>query len=810
VKKININSLFPLLALIILISALSRQMFNVPPIGKVLDPFAGAVRNGDAGNTDANLTLQGLGGLGGAVQVYFDSRKVPHIFAASDSDLYFAQGYITASMRLWQMDFLSYAAAGRLSEIFRDGFLDYDRTQRRIGLLHAAEATWRTIRSDTETDRALTAYARGVNAYIASLSYKEMPLEYKLLDYRPEPWTPVKTVLIMKYLGNTLTGYEEDFGMTQLMLAMGQQVFNRLYPDSAGPVTPEVPDVQKRFNPSLLHTPRPDYLDYSFMSLGTAIAPEGYNPHLGSNSWAVSGARTASGYPILCSDPHLNLSLPSIWMEMQLSSPLENVYGVSIPGVPAIIIGFNGSMAWGITNGADDVKDYYKLKLTPDYRKYELDGKWIDLVPVVEAIGRRDQSTFYDTVYYTIHGPIVSTRDYPHRQELVNFALRWELLRPTDEFLPFIRLNRACNYTDFKNAVRLNSCPALNFTFAGKDDTIAVAHMGALPVKWPGQGKFLLDGTKSTHLYTEYIPPDQLPQVVDPSCHYVVSANQHPTSTHYGYYYNGYYSEERANRIGRLLRSDSTFDIKKMEAIQLDNTNSFAVDALPVLMKRLAGAVLDERQQAAVEKLRQWNGEYSLHDEHARLFELWWRNIRDYTWDELKLFPFYAPTPHDYVLLDMIEHDPADSFFDRQGTSAREDAAAIVRSAFIDALDAYDSQRKERSVQWGVVNKAYLMHPTNIPAFSRMGLPSAGCPDAIDAVSAGWGPSWRMIVQLGERPVVVGVFAGGESGDPASGHYDDFVDAWNKGRYFPLNFYLSADEAAKQTAARWTLKSIAP
>ena len=806
-KRLNLNFLFPLLILVMLLVGLSQQMFRIPPLGKFLDPFTGIARNGDGPRSDAaDRTLNGMG-VHEAVQVRFDSREVPHIFAANTEDLYYAQGYVTASFRLWQMDFISYASAGRLSEIFKEGFLDYDRNQRRIGILESAKKALHLIEKDSETIKVLDAYTRGVNDYIRQLNYRTLPLEYKLLSYEPERWSNLKSVLVMKYIANTLSGYEEDVTLSNLMLTLGEDKFNRLYPDFPAPYTPVVEDQTARLNPAFMHIKKPDYLDYSFLMSGTTMEGSSYNPKLGSNSWAVSGKKTRSGHPMLCNDPHLNLSLPSIWLEMQLSTPEENVYGVSIPGTPAIIIGFNENIAWGITNGADDVKDWYKLKLSGDHHNYSLDGKWIGMDISVEEIGRRGQAPFYDTIYHTLQGPLVYDWSWSGQHpELKGYALKWELHKPSDEFLTFIRLNKAKNYAEYSDAIRHYSCPVQNFTFACKDNTIAINHRGGMELKQPGEGKFVLDGTKSEFVNTRYIPADSLPHMVNPACDYVVSANQHPTTPGYPYYYNGYYMESRANRIATLLQQDSLFDVQKMEAIQLDNVSSFAVDAVPVLKDLVDGGKLEEGGISALTAIAGWKGGYGAQDEQSRLFDLWWKNVRDYTWDEFERMPFYVKRPDDYVLLDLLRKDPLNDYFDRVDTKQRENARDIVTEAFREALISYAALKKNGSVRWADLNKVNITHLTNIPAFGRQGLPSAGTPLAINAMSSNWGPSWRMIVELGDKPVAYGVYAGGQSGNIGSSHYDDFIDTWNKGGYYRLNFYGSPGEAATQAANSWELR----
>ncbi len=802
--KINSRFVFPMLALVILIYALSTQMFGAPPFAKLLDPFTGAVQNDqDKYINKAQVNFKKIG-ITDSARVYFDERKVPHIYAKNSGDLYFLQGYVTASLRLWQMDFISYASAGRLAEIIdNEDILKYDRNQRRLGILEVSRESLKMMLKDSVTSSALKSYTKGVNAYIKRLSYKSMPVEYKLLGYTPEPWSELKTVLILKTLGNTLSGYEEDMPMSKIILALGQKKFNELFPDFISAITP-VMNNPIEANRQPLPIEAPPYLNYSFLTSANTISKSPYNPKLGSNSWAVAGNKTKSGFPILANDPHLNLSLPCIWLEMQLSCPGMNVYGVSIPGTPAIIIGFNENIAWGITNGADDVKDWYKMKITDDYKRYELDGKWRDLDYRTEKIKWRGHATITDTIYYTIYGPLVSTKGYPGNQpEFMNYALKWELLHPSNEFHSFIKLNQANNYNDYKQALTGYACPILNFTFACKDNTISIDHTGRMAIKKTGQGKFLLDGTVSEDNPAAYIPQDSLPHLLNPSTSYVLSANQHPTFPGYRYYYNGYFSETRANRINELLKDQTKFDIDKMKSIQLDNVNMLAREAIPILLKTINQPSLKPSQITKLQTLKSWGGYFDLKDEDARLFDLWFKNIKDYTWDEFKYPPLTAASPNDYVLLDLIQNNPGNEYFDIQGTQKNETATDIVTEAFLSAFDEYSAKANQPGDGWGNWNKINIVHIANIPSFSVMNLSSAGNPEAINAMSSNWGPSWRMIVELGNVPRAYGIYPGGQSGNPGSRYYDNFIRDWNQGKYYELHYYTSAAEALLHSTSTW-------
>jgi penicillin amidase len=401
----------------------------------------------------------------------------------------------------------------------------------------------------------------------------------------------------------------------------------------------------------------------------------------------------------------------------------------------------------------------------------------------------------------------VNNTSFPGKEpDMLNNALKWELHRPSNEMHTFIKLGRATNYEQYKDAIRNYGCPLQNFTFACKDNTIAINHQGSMAEKAQGDGTFIMDGTSSSHIYTKYIPQDSLPQLLNPACNYVLSANQHPTYSNYPYYYHGYYAETRANRIKQLLEKDSTFDAKSMEAIQLDDVNTFALDALPILKSRVHNERLNPQQQQIYDTLLNWKGTYTENDAYAKMYEMWWENIEDYTWDEFDSYQFYKRPPDDYVLLDLIKNDPASHYFDKQGTPKKEEAGDIITNSLITAITDFKDREKNQDMHWSAQHKVNILHLTNMIAFSKMQLPAAGHPTAINATSRSWGPSWRMIVELGDRPKAYGVYPGGQSGNIGSDNYDNFIDDWNKGNYYLLNFYMSADEAKANTANTLILK----
>jgi penicillin amidase len=732
------------------------------------------------------------------IEVFYDERDVPHVFAKNDHDMFFAQGYLTAKHRLWQMDFISYVSSGRLSEVFGEGYISYDRTQRRLGMLSSAKTTLKFIEENSETKIALDAYTAGVNQYIESLQYKNFPFEYKLMGYQPEPWTNLKSVLIMKYVANMLTIYEEDIAMSQMLLTIGEKEFRKLYPECSLPDDKKPAAILNTVDVNKL--PYKEYINYEFLSKKKSISPNNYNPRLGSNNWAINASKSKSGNPILCNDPHLNLSLPSIWYEIQLSSNTTNVYGVSIPGTIGVIIGFNNNIAWGVTNGSADVKDWYKLTLKSDYSQYLLHGKWQNINKSVEEIKIKDQSSFFDTVYSTIHGPILIDKHFNEIPHAKNLALKWSLHEPSNEFLTFIHLNKGKDYSDFKEAISHYQCPVQNFAFISSNNEIAIHHQGALYKKWNGQGRFILDGSKMDHLYKEKISATELPQSYNPSCGYVFSANNFPLYDTVSNYFNGYFTENRAIRIKNILDSKEKFSIEDMKQMQLDNINEIAELLLPEMLKNMDSEKIKEKKDVEIiSKLLKWDYRYLKSSTEAFFFENWLRNLEDLTWDELSVEPDYIKHPDPIILYSLIKNEKESKYFDILNTNKTEILKDVLLESFIITSQNYTSQK------WEDEHKINIEHLAKLNSFSDLGFTSDGHPDAINAISENWGPSWRMIVELGKRPNAFGIYAGGQSGNASSTHYDDFIDSWKKGQYYRLNYFINEAEAKKETKQQTTL-----
>ncbi len=786
----------------------------VPALGKFLDPFDGFWRNLETSTPTESITLD-LPGLHDKVTVVFDSLDIPHIFANNDEDLYLAQGYITATHRLWQMEFQTHAAAGRVSEITGEGkngvILNYDRGQRRLGMVYAAENTLQALGKNSKSVVMADRYSKGVNAYIASLEYETLPFEYKLLDYKPEPWTPLKCALLLKSMAQTLNMGHKDMQMTNALRLYNKAIVDVLYPDRD---TPEDPIVSKpggwKFA-SILSDTLPMALPEELIKLTNKLPDP--DPNTGSNNWAVSGAKTSTGSPMLCGDPHLNLNLPSIWYGIQLNAPGINCMGASLPGTPAVIIGFNDSIAWSLTNAQRDLVDWFRITYQDDSKeKYLMDGKWMNTKKVVEAFHVRDQQIFYDTVIYTHWGPVTYDESYHAEDNLKHYAFRWISHDGSDEFNTFFNLNRAENHGDYMAALDSYSAPAQNFVFASVSGDIAMRVQGKYPARRKDEGKFVLDGSHSVNGWQAFIPNEQNVMDKNPSRGFVSSANQFPVDETYPYYITATsYESYRNRRINDVLDSSSSITTQDMMALQNDNFNLKAAESLPLFFQYLDTTTFTKEEARAYAILRSWDFTNSTQSEGASYFEAWWTNIMTLAWDELNNEKIILSRPTSFNTIKLIRDKPDLSFFDIQGTQEKETARDVVRKAFtfgvediedwiIEHSDSSQSSHAVARPTWAEYKDSYITHLLRIEALN-VHIKAGGGRDMVNALSRTHGPSWRMVVSLEKSGMKAwATYPGGQSGNPGSPHYLDMLGRWLEGRYFPLHFLRApedGDSAAK-------------
>ncbi len=786
--------------------ALNTKFGQLPPLGKFLNPFSGFWQN-NAQLDDFPETLS-LDGLRDSVTVTWDKRAVPHIFAQNLHDLYFAQGYLTARHRLWQMEFQTHAAAGRLSEIVGAQAIEFDRFRRRIGMPLAAERAEKHMLSNPETALAITAYADGVNAWIDQLDNARLPVEYKLLDYTPERWSTYKTALFISYFAYTLTFRNNDADMTRIRSALGDTLFQQLYPT--------LPPLAEPIVPSGTHstprtTPLPSATEATRSPLGTSQDDEPYI--FGSNNWAVSGNFTASGKPILCNDPHLALNLPSIWYETQLVCPPEslNVYGVSAPGVPSVLIGFNENIAWGVTNGTSDAIDWVKTDFTDStYRAYRYNGGIRQTTTRVETINVRGAASVIDSIIETHVGNVCYRDNETPFDESVpkNTAILWTAHRAGNELLTFLKLARAKNYDEYVNALSSYNSPAQNFVFACNNGDIAIWHNGLFPKRQKYQGAFILNGRDSLDGWREFISRPELPHVKNPSRGFVSSANQQAVDDSYPYYLGWDYAPfERSSRINaRLAELASTKKITAddMKTLQTDALNPLAKLALPTLLKTLDATSLSGDSKKAFDELSSWNYEHRPNFIAPTIFERWWSGLQRELWRET--IGETAPYPSRNVTASVLVNDkrgaPIHPLF------SSEKLTASIRNSFAAATDTLAARYGVfgEAWAWKQTRKTTIQHLARIAPFSRERLETSGNYNCVNATGTTSGPSWRMVVELGDTVRAWGIYPGGQSGDIGSKFYDQMIDDWTQGNYYKLLFLKSSTEQASGIVGKTRLE----
>ncbi|WP_019670143.1 penicillin acylase family protein [Eudoraea adriatica] len=775
-----------LLLTAIIFYGLNTKFGSVPPIGKFLNPATGIWQN----EKDESITgIVSIDGLKDKVTVHYDEQLIPHIFAENENDLYRAQGYITAKHRLWQMEFQTMAAAGRLSEFIGEAALNHDRRQRRQGMGFGAEKTIEKIKEDPETMAYLEAYAEGVNSYISQLQPKDIPVEYKLLDYKPEPWTAKKTALLLMYMTKDLAGSDNDLEYTNALRMFGKERFDLLYPDFYDVIDPIIP---KNTDWSYIDVPLTE-TPASELPLDTISKTiEKPHPDNGSNNWAISGQKSYSGNPILANDPHLGLNLPSIWFVMQLSTPTHNTFGATLPGALGIISGFNKHIAWGETNATRDVQDWYKIEFKDNTRKqYKYDGAWRTANLRVEEIKIKGNATFVDSVRYTHHGPVTYDKNFMGDNELAGYAMKWSGHIGGNNARTFLELNKGKNYDDYVNALKHYTAPAQNFVFASTEGDIAIWIQGQLPNKWKGQGKYLMDGSNPGHDWQSFIPQQFNAHTKNPERGFVSSANQHPVDESYPFYvFNDGYETYRNRVINDFFNSKDTFNIQDFRDLQNNNYNLKAAELLPHIFNTMNTSSLTKEELQIFNEIKSWNFYNDIDELGPSIWSAWWSALHSLLWDEYKVDDVALKTPYDYQTIHLLKTKGNDAFMDIIETPETETAGDLFLISFKKAAKSLmDWKAQNGTYNWNAYKATYVGHLLQgLPAFSRFNLPIGGGRNIVNATKKNHGASWRMIVEMSSPPTALGIYPGGQSGNPGSRYYDNFIDDWAAGKYRTLNF----------------------
>ncbi|HXE57223.1 MAG TPA: penicillin acylase family protein, partial [Gemmatimonadales bacterium] len=778
----------------VLVAALylaARPLGPLPPLGPFLDPAHGVW----TAAAHAAASRPGVvRGLRAPVGIVYDDRGVPHIFARSAADAYRALGYVVARDRLFQLELQTRATAGRLTELVGPAALEADREQRAYALAWAAERTVARAGARSRAVQAAEAYADGVNAWIATLRAAGLPLEYRLLDARPMRWEPVHTFYVLKRMGWTLARSDLELTRAAVARRLGPAAAERLFPVNSPiqePIVPveddTTPDHQRARGGGRRRGAHPASLAAGWSG---PMPPERIDPvELGSNNWAVAPERTARGHALLAGDPHLELTLPSVWYEVHLVVPGElDVYGATIPGLPGVVIGFNREVAWSFTNAETDALDYYVETVDDPERpgRYLLDGSWRPLRRRIEEYrGRRGELLATDTVYFTHRGPM-------RRHGSGWLSIRWTVLDsiPSEEAL--LEANRAGGVDEWLEATARLHAPAQNGLVADREGNIAIRSTGLVPIRPDsGPGLVVWDGSTGASDWIGYLPVERYPRSRNPAQGYLASANQQPVDPRVDATYLGadWPSPWRALRINALLRADSAVTVAAMRRYQTDPGSARADRFVPAFLAASTGE--------AARLLAQWDRRYTPADRRAILFELAMEELARRTWDELDLGgrgrAARLATPRDALLAALLD-EPASEWWDVRATPSRRETRDDILRASLEA--AYRTARARYGPPgsgrwaWGRIRTQRLTHLLRLPEFSIPSIPIPGGPGTLNPLvgAGGHGASWRMVVELGPEVRGWTIYPGGQSGNPASPRYADRVERWARGELEPALF----------------------
>ncbi|MFN2386090.1 MAG: penicillin acylase family protein [Thermoanaerobaculia bacterium] len=736
-------------------------------------------------------------GLRRPVLLELDGAGVPTVRGATVDDVFFGLGYVHARDRLWQMEFQRRVSAGRLAEVLGPGLLESDRFLRTIGFRRAAESALRNL--SARSRQLFETYVAGINAFLAVRT--SLPVEFRLLGARPEPFAAVDCLAWAKLMAWDLAGNAaNEIRRARFIAAVGPQRAADLLP--AAPEDPTILD-ESEWAPGTqrpaARAPVPPMraaereawrrLEARFALL------RGGDPEseaTGSNSWVVSGARSRSGLPLLANDPHLGLRTPSVWYLARLEAPDFSARGATLPGVPGVIIGHNRRIAWGLTSLEPDVQDLYVEETDPgDPTRYRHRGAWLPFQTRTERIRVRGRPDDVLTVRSSVHGPIVTDVLGGAKELGPAVALRWTGLDPDDTTAEaFFRINGAGNWPEFLAAAALLRAPAQNFVYADVEGHIGYTATGALPLRSRGDGLFPVSGAGDAE-WTGYVPFEGLPRVLDPPRGFIVTANNRVNPAQYGTFTGDWPEPYRAKRITDLMAASGRHGVEDFRRIQLDRISYQARELLPLLLDTEPP---DEHSRELLDRLRKWSFDFSPDSTSASIYAAWYTALSAMPEDEL------GGTPPGNVRTRFLINAL------RSQSAWCDDA----RTKSVESCDAFKSETLKRAIamlrerlgtdpddwRWSRLHTARFPHGVfgGVPGLRKLFNVESGQGGDASTINVGAyrrdgsfvmgeGPSYRQIVDLSNLAKSLWVHAPGQTGNVFRSGYRGLIPAWRDGRY---------------------------
>lgn len=781
-----------------------------------------------------------LEGLNGPVDIYRDKMGIPHIYASTEHDLFFAQGYVHAQERFWQMDFYRHVGQGRTAEMFGKSSVENDMFLTALGWRRVAAQEYETF--SPESKAILEAYAEGVNAYLKDHDGDAVSLEYAVLgllspNYQIEPWGPLDTLSWAKALAWDLrANMGDEIERAVLLKTLTSEQLAELYPPYPND-HPVIVNTMGGTSVSAL-TPAqtvniPDEtlaaLEHNVSLLDDVLGPLGDG--VGSNSWAVSGDLSTTGMPLLANDPHLGIAMPSIWYQVGMhcrpkseACPLE-IAGFSLAGAPGIVLGHNDRIAWGFTFAFGDVMDLFIEKVNPENpNQYEVDGQWVDFETRTETIQVTGGDPVEIIVRSTRHGPVISDtygplkdEGDPRDEEFVPFkdragvelpeqyviALSWVALQTGNPFEAIFGFNKAQNWEEFRQAASLFHTPGHNLLYADVDGNIAYQTSGDLPIRKQGDGTLPVPGWNSEYEWIGFVPFDELPYTINPAEGFIAPVNNRIAGDNYDHFMTADWDYGfRAQRAVKMIEEHTgKFDIAYFQMMQADNYDANAATIVPILMN----VQLDDAHLAETRRILEgWDYQARADSAPAALYEVFWRHLLAKTFND-DLPERYWPSGGDRWFEVMRNIDEASDWWDDKFTEARvETRDEIFVSAFRNAVSELEKTLGKDSAQWswgslhGSVFRNASLGESGVglieDLFNRGPFPTGGGPSILNAAS--WDavegyevtnlPSMRAVYDLSDLNNSVTVHTTGQSGHAYHPHYIDMAPMWANLEYYPM------------------------
>ncbi len=783
-------------------------------------------------DTDGTITIDGLQE---EVEIYRDEFGIPHIYANNTEDMFFAQGYVTAQDRFWQMEWWRHQSQGRMSEIVGESTVEIDMFIRNTGFNRAAERHAEYYRTEEpEVWAMLEAYAAGVNAWQAEnegdVSLNQTILNLTGKEWEIEPWEPIDSVSWAVAMAWSLRG-SGDMGSEQarvlLEQSLGEEAVAELLPFYPYDNRPVIAPTNLLTNPSAQLTPAEtavaniDWNNISTDFIGQT-PPDwfglGQGSDVGSNSWVVSGDYTESGLPLLANDPHLEIQMPSIWYEVGLHAPGWDVTGFSMPTFPGVVIGHNANYAWGFTNVGGDVQDLYIEKINPDNPlQYEYNGAWQDMELIEEVIKVNGGEDVVLEVRQTGNGPILN--DVSDGIEDV-LSLRWTVAEVSHVFKAIILLNTAENYEDFLVAAENFDVPPQNMVYADKEGNIAYQTPGLYPIRRNSDGLRPVPGWTDEFAWDGFIPFDEMPAILNPESGIIVTANNAVIDNEYPYdiaYYwdNGDRAQRITNMIDDTLAANGKITAEDYAVMQFDSYSMLAEVYVPLLTSLSSD---DPDIQAAQALLKEWDYQERRDSVATSIFELFFWNLSpailgDELADVEENFPWYNDAQQVF-LYDLAANEDA-VWWDNVTSAEVESRDDILLQALGESL-AWLQENVGGSMDdwaWGEIHtstfKSLPLGNSGVSIIEKLvnrgPFPTDGGNNIVNATSWNpeqpaevvWLPSMRMIVDMGNLDAAQGIHPTGQSGHPGNVHYDDMIPLWLNGEYHTM---LWSETAVKENA----------